>query len=116
MAEANKTDLETKKIFFITSNQSKLDKYIKYEIPRNRGWINLKAGDSNNEMCEQRIHRREQFTLYVNSMEISPNNLNKEDQDKTTRKYKTVLNLKYNILTYLNWSNWNFILNIWKKF
>ena len=100
MADANKTDTETKKVFFITSNQSKLDKYIKYEIPRNRGLINLKAGDSNNEMCEQRNYKREQFTLYINSMEISPKDLKKDDQDPTSKKYKTVLSLKHNRCTF----------------
>jgi len=100
MADPNKTDTEIKKVFFITSNQSKLDKYIKYEIPRNRGLINLKAGDSNNEMCEQRNFKREQFTLYINSMEISPKTLNKEDQDPKSRVYKTVLSLKHNRCTF----------------
>ena len=53
MKEKNKQKGQLKKVFFITSNQVKNDKDIIYQIPNNRGLINLKAGNSNSEFREQ---------------------------------------------------------------
>ena len=84
------------RLYFITSNQSKLDKYIKYDIPKNRGLTDFRVGDSNSEMREERQYKREFFTVYLNSMEIVPNALRKEDQDQTTKRYNSEIYLKYN--------------------
>ena len=43
MEDIKKEEPEKKKIFFITSNQSKLDKLMEYQVRRNRGIIKLKA-------------------------------------------------------------------------
>ena len=88
------------RLYFITSNQSKLDKYIKYDIPKNRGLTDFRVGDSNSEMREERQYKREFFTVYLNSMEIVPNALKKEDQDPTTKRYNCEINLKYNKCTF----------------
>ena len=93
-------DTGPKKVFFITSNQNKLDKYLKYEIPKNRGLVNLRIGDANAEFRDQKTHKRELFSVYINSMEIEPNNLKKEDQDQKTKKYNTTINLKHNRCTF----------------
>jgi hypothetical protein len=88
---------EIKKIFFITSNQSKIDKYIRYEIYRNYdGITNLKACKSICELRQERTYKRENFSVYLNSVEIFPNNLKKEDIDPTTKRYKNEIRLKYN--------------------
>ena len=50
------------RLYFITSNQSKLDKYIKYDIPKNRGLTDFRVGDSNSEMREERQYKREFFS------------------------------------------------------
>ena len=100
MKDPQKDDQEPKKVFFITSNQSKLDKYITYETPRNKGLINLKAGDSDAVFRDQRNHKREIFSLYINSIEISPKDLKKEDQDPKSRIFTGLVNLKYNKNTF----------------
>ena len=84
------------RLYFITSNQSKLDKYIKYDIPKNRGLTDFRVGDSNSEMREERQYKKEIFSVYLNSMEIVPNALKKEDQDPTTKRYNSEIYLKYN--------------------
>ena len=91
---------ETKKIFFITSNKSKLEQYLKYEIPNHRGLINLRIGDSKAEFQEQMTYKRELFSVYINSMEIEPKELKKEDQDPKSKKYNVTINLKHNRCTF----------------
>ena len=86
---------ETKKVFFITSNETKLDKLMEYQIPKNRGIINLKAGFNNAEFKKEIIYNNLSFSVYINSFEIEPWNLKKEDQDNKTKKYKIKINLKY---------------------
>ena len=88
------------RIYFITSNQSNLDKYIRYDIPKNRGLTDFRVGDSNSEMREERQYKREIFSVYLNSIEIVPNALKKEDQDPTTKRYNCEINLKYNKCTF----------------
>ena len=100
MSKKEQNDPESKKVFFITSNQNKLDKYLKYEIPKNRGLVNLRIGDDNAEFREQRNHKRELFSVYINSMEIEPKDLKREDQDPKSKKYNTKINLKYNRCTF----------------
>ena len=100
MENLEEENYETKKIFFITSNQIKLDKYLKYEIPSNRGLINLRIGDSKAEFQEQMTYKRELFSVYINSMEIEPKELKKEDQDPKSKKYNATINLRFNRTTF----------------
>ena len=86
---------ERKKVFFITSNETKLDKLLEYQIPKNRGIINLKAGYNNAEFKKEKIYNNLTFSVYINSFEIEPKNLKKEDQDTKSKKYKIKINLKY---------------------
>ena len=89
-----------KKIFFITSNQAKLDKELAYEIPKNKGLANLKAGGKS-VFFEERKYNGEKFLARINSVEIVPKELKKEDRDENTRKYKGLVSLKL-ILNSLN--------------
>ena len=100
MENIKEGNFDVKKIFFITSNINNLDKSLKYEIPRHRGLVNLRIGDSNAEFRDKRIHRRELFSVYINSMEIEPKELKKEDQNIKTRKYTTTINLNDNRYTF----------------
>lgn len=91
---------ENKKIFFITTNQTSLDKLIEYEIPNKRGLINLKAGHSKSELSKEIKFKNETYTVHINSMEISQKDLKGKDQDIITKKYRTTLILKYNKCTF----------------
>ena len=91
-----KDEPERKKVFFITSNQTKLDKFIEYEIPKNRGLINLKAGYNNSEFKKEMKYKNQIFSVYINSFEIELENLNEEDQDPKTKTYKITIFLRYN--------------------
>ena len=88
-----------KKIFFITSNQAKLDKMLAYEIPKNKGLANLKAGGKS-VFFEERKYNGEKFLTRINSVEIVPKELKKEDKDENTKKYKGLVSLKFNRNTY----------------
>ena len=88
MKEENKKEGQLKKVFFITSNQVKNDEGITYQIPKNRGLINLKAGNASNEYREQANYKNSLFTVYVNSFEVSRESLKEEDKDNETKKYK----------------------------
>ena len=74
-----------KKIFFITSNQTKLDKLIEYQIQRNRGIIDLKAGNFNSEFIKEIKYENSTFSVYINSFEISHKNLKTKDIDRKTK-------------------------------
>ena len=87
---------ETKKVFFITSNETKLDKLIEYKIPINRGIINLKAGYYNAEYKKEIKINNSSFSVYINSFEIYHVDLKEEDQDYKSKKYKIEINLRYN--------------------
>ena len=86
------SDTSNKKVFFITSNQSKLDKDIKYSISEN-GTINLKP-----ILTKKVKHKMEDFTVKVLSFEVYDKNLRDKDRDEKSKKYKAkvYLNLKKN--------------------
>ena len=92
---------EPKKIFFITSNQSQLNTLIKYNLPRKKGLINLRAGESFSEFQEEQEYDNSTFTVYVNSIKIESKDLEKDDQDPTTNKYNAMINLRYNKIFFL---------------
>ena len=89
-------------MFFITSNQAKFDKFLEYQIPRNRGIINLKAGIFNAEFKKEIEYRNSTFSVYINSFEIDKDNLREEDQDPNTKKYKCGISLRYNKVNFLS--------------
>ena len=96
MEDMKKDEPERKKVFFITSNQTKLDKLIEYKNPRNRGLINLKTGYNNSEFKKEMKYKNQIFSVYINSFEIELENLNEEDQDPKTKTYKITISLRYN--------------------
>ena len=79
MEDIKKEEPEKKKIFFITSNQSKLNNFMEYQVRRNRGIINLKAGYTNSEFREEMKYKNSTFSVYINSVEIDPKDLKDED-------------------------------------
>ena len=87
---------EPKKIFFITSNQTKLNNLIEYQVKNNRGLINLKVGASNSELKEEQKYKNNSFTVCVNSMQIETKDLKKDDQDPKSKKYNTTITQRYN--------------------
>ena len=93
MEAKNEDNFNKKKIYIITSNQSKLDSHLKYEN-RTNGLCNLKAGSINAEFQEQITYKKERFSIYINSIEILPKELRKMDQDPKTRRYNGLVNLK----------------------
>ena len=97
MEDIKKEEPEKKKIFFITSNQSKLDKLMEYQVRRNRGIINLKAGYTNSEFREEMKYKNSTFSVYINSVEIDPKDLKDEDREPQSNKYKAEIILKYNL-------------------
>ena len=95
--EALKKEESPKKIYFISSNQSKLDELIDYRIEKvNRGIINLKSGHNYSEYREEIKYKNSTFSIYVNSIEIEPNDLKDEDREPQTNKYQASIYLKYN--------------------
>ena len=97
MEDIKKEEPEKKKIFFITSNQSKLDKLMEYQVRRNRGIIKLKAGYTNSEFREEIKYKNSTFSVYINSVEIDPKDLKDEDREPQSNKYTAVITLKYNL-------------------
>ena len=94
MSEQKKDESETKKVFFITSNQSKLNKLLNYEISKGKGLANLQAGDPKAVYREDQAYKREQFSVFINSIEIVQNELKEENRDQKSKKYKAIVNLK----------------------
>ena len=87
---------DKKKVFFITSNQTKIDKFIEYEIPKNVGITNLKAGNINAEYREEKKYRNSLFSFFINSFEIEQNDLKNKNKDPRTNKYKAKISWRYN--------------------
>ena len=77
------------KVFFITSNQSKLDKSIEYSFPNSQIPLNIIL--SKNEK-----YRGEDFSIKVFTFEILEDNL--KNKDLETKKYKTKIQLNFNFL------------------
>ena len=99
MSKKEQNDPESKKVFFITSNQSKLDNFLNFEA-RTSGLVNLKAGIKNAEQKSEMTYKRDRFSVYINSMEIVPKELKKKDQDPKTKRYNGLVNLKKDKITY----------------
>ena len=93
MSKKEQNEPGKNKVFFITSNQSKLDNDIKFEA-RTSGLVNLKAGIKDAELKSETTYKRERFSIYINSMEIVPKDLKKSDQDPKNRRYTGLVNLK----------------------
>ena len=93
MSKQEQKELENNKVFFITSNQSKLDNYLTFEASTH-GLVNLRAGINSAEYKSETTFKRENFSIYINSMEIMPKELNKNDQDSKTQNFNGLINLK----------------------
>ena len=77
---------ENSQIFFITSNQSKLDNLLTYKskIP-----LNIK-------LTKKQKYKREEFIVKVFSFEYVKEKLNKKDYNEETKKYKAKVKLNFN--------------------
>ena len=108
---------DKKKLFFITSNQTKLDEHIEYEIKNIKGLTNLKAGNKNAEYKKEMKNQYGAFSFYINSVEIKPEDLKDEDKDKKSNKYNVTICQRYNKTSfesdsvYFSPSKKNFIFN-----
>ena len=85
------------KVFFIISNQSKLDNDIKYYINDKNGIINLKT-----ELTKKERFNNEDYTITVFSFEIIKKYLREKDKDKDTKSKK------YQAKIYLHFNKMNF--------
>ena len=106
-----KDEPEKKKVFFITSNQTKLDKIIEYKIKNNIGLINLKAGYNNSEFKKEIKYKNYTFSVYINSFEIDCKNLKKDYQDPSTKKYNSIITLRYNKTNFPGYISFNALKN-----
>lgn len=88
MAESN-IKLENDKVFFITSNQEKLENNIQYLV---------KSKFASNLICilqKEKIYKREKWYIHVFSFEVIRDELEEKEKDPKTEEYKAVVNLKY---------------------
>ena len=86
MAEPTKK-IQNDRVFFITSNQSKLESNIQYLV-KNKFAANLRCN-----LLKEVMHKRENFIIHVFSFEVIRNELTeKEAQNKA---YKAIVTLKY---------------------
>ena len=82
-------------VFFITSNQSKINEKLDYSINQ-AGIINLKP------IVEKTLmYKREDFTTRVFSFEIIPNDLKEKDKTVDKKKYLAKIALKFNKNTFI---------------
>ena len=82
-------------IYFITSNKSRLNRYLSYYLEKTNLSKNLK------EVYSYQIeYRHENFTVYVYSINISVINPNKNEKEIKTKKH--ILSLKLKRLDYLS--------------
>ena len=78
-------------VFFITSNQSKLETKISYCIEKKKCFINLKK-----ILTIQQKYQKEDFTVYVYSFDVVRNEIKEIEKDPKTKAYKAVIYLNYN--------------------
>jgi len=79
------------KIFFITSNESKLDNKIEYSILENKGLSNL------TKLCYGKMNfKNENYTVTVFYIDIIPENLEKKHKDSELEKYEAKIKAKKN--------------------
>ena len=88
MEDSNKPENLPFKVFFITSNQSSLDKKIEYTLSKT-GMINLKKAHSKVEK-----YKGEDFSISIFCFDIEKKDLNRNDFDNESKKYKAVIKLK----------------------
>ena len=82
---------KTFKVFFITSNQKRLEKYIEYNVQNDSG-----IKDFNTLYIKALRCGDEDYVVRINSFNIYPNDLNKKKLDKNSNKYKAIALLKQN--------------------
>jgi len=78
------------KVFFIISNLSKFDGLIEYSLSKGNGMTNF-----NSILKKTDKFKGEEFTTYVFYFDIYPEELQNEDKDIRTKKYKANIILKY---------------------
>ena len=86
MAEP-KRNADNDRVFFITSNQSKLEPYIKYKI-KDKFARNLQCN-----LIKEQMYKRENFIVHVFSFEVFREEL--KEKDPIVKAYKAVVTLNY---------------------
>ena len=80
------------RVFFITSNQSKLEDEIQYTIStRDKAFKNL-----NTILKKEQKYKREDFTFHVHSFEVVKSELDDKYKIPETKIYQAKITLKYN--------------------
>ena len=80
------------RVFFITSNQSKLENEIQYTIStRDKAFQNLKI-----LLKKEQKFKREDFTFHVHSFEVIKSELDDNYKIPETKIYKAKITLRYN--------------------
>ena len=80
------------KVYFITSNQSKLENEIQYTIStRDKAFKNL-----NIVLKKEQKYKREDFTFHVHSFEVVKNELDDNYKIPETKIYQAKITLRYN--------------------
>ena len=82
-------------VFFITSNQSKINQKLDYSIAQT-GIINLRP------IIEQtKMYKKEEFITKIFSFDYNPNDLKEKDKTADKKKGLAKINLKYNKYTFI---------------
>ena len=76
------SEIQNKKVFFITSNESQIENVLKYSYKDNPAIINFK-----NEYKKEQKHKTSIYNVKVYSFEVIVDSLNDKNFDKETKKY-----------------------------
>ena len=91
----NKKSNDSLKVFFINTNQSNIDNQLEYSLFNNEGMANLQKVFSKNKKNEENNELID-YTISIFSFDIIPKDLKENNREKYTKKFKAIINLKYN--------------------
>ncbi len=92
---ADKSQSSNNRVFFITSNQSKIDQKLEYSLVQS-GMTNLKPILEN-----KTSYKKEEFATKVFCFDIIQKELKDKDKTADKKKYVAKINLKYNRCTFI---------------
>ena len=96
MSDPSKKTDENKNVFFITSNQTFINKDLVYSVVKRDGIYNCK------QLLDfpYKYNNRENFTIKIHSFQFIQKNLSNQFIDKKSKKYKAIIELKQGSLTF----------------
>ena len=82
-------------VFFITSNQSRLEGKINYILENKKSYTNLRS-----ILTLEWKYKKDDYTIHVYSFDIVKNEIKKIKKDPKTKAYKAIIYLKYDKYTF----------------